>query len=72
MGLTNLSLCLSPSVLSHVEGASAATFDPDHRRPLFKTSQPIYSAHCAMMTFAPHPFQLRFILQTITINSLHI
>lgn len=71
-GWQKLSLCLSCCLLSRVEGASAVASDTDHRRLLFKTSEEIYSSHCAMLTLALNPLQQQFILQTITINSLHI
>lgn len=72
MGLTKLSLCLSCCLLSRVEGGAAVASDTDHRQLLFKTSEQIYSAHCAMTTLALNPLQQQIILQTITINSLHI
>lgn len=72
MGLTETTLRLSRCLLSRVEGASAVASDTDHRRLLFKTSEKIYSSHCVMITLALNPLQQQLILQTITINSLHI
>lgn len=65
-----VSVCLS--AITGWGGASAVASDTDHRRLPLKTSGKMYSSRRVMVTLALNPLQQQFILQTITINSLHI